>query len=398
MRCSNCGHEIPKGTLYCRKCGEEIRIVPDYNPLDDMLTAQIKVSINNQPSRSEKSGNTGRVTNSGRTGNTHQKRTPEEKEARRRQVERRREIKRKKRRRLIMVMTFIFLILIGLGIFLYQTSYTGTVKRGNKALLSAEYAVAQEYFEKAISKKTDLPDAYIGLSKIYISKNNLEKAEFLFLNALENHPDKTALYEACIQFYQDTDQHLKIPVLLSEADSTVKDKLSDYIVKKPEYSLNPSQVYDEVQQITLTSSEETIYYTVDGTNPDFNSLKYSEPIQLDEGQTTIKAFAVNKKGIPGPYEVKTYVIELPIEDAPAISPSTGQYNKPMKIEIKVPEGYTAYYTMDGTTPTTASKKYSGPIDMPQNDTLFKAVLVNAHGRTSGVTTRNYILEIPEEGE
>ena len=112
----------------------------------------------------------------------------------------------------------------------------------------------------------------------------------------------------------------------------------------------------------------------------------------------MKAIAVNKNGVPGLPESKTYVIELPIEDAPAVSPSTGQYGEPMKIEILIPNGYTAYYTMDGTIPTTASTKYTGPINMPENDTLFKAILVNAAGRSSGVTTRNYILDLPEEEE
>ena len=58
-------------------------------------------------------------------------------------------------------------------------------------------------------------------------------------------------------------------------------------------------------------------------------------------------------------------------------------------------GYTAYYTMDGSTPTTASSKYYGPIDMPEHNTLFKAILVNSAGRSSGVTTRNYILDLSE---
>ena len=56
------------------------------------------------------------------------------------------------------------------------------------------------------------------------------------------------------------------------------------------------------------------------------------------------------------------------------------------------------YGYNLTTPTTASTKYNGPINMPENDTLFKAVLVNAGGRYSGVTTRNYILEIAESEE
>ena len=45
MRCTNCGCEIPDGQLYCKRCGKEIRIVPDYNPLDDVLAAQVKGGI-----------------------------------------------------------------------------------------------------------------------------------------------------------------------------------------------------------------------------------------------------------------------------------------------------------------------------------------------------------------
>ena len=33
MRCRYCGQRIPEGELYCRHCGKEVRIVPDYNPL-----------------------------------------------------------------------------------------------------------------------------------------------------------------------------------------------------------------------------------------------------------------------------------------------------------------------------------------------------------------------------
>lgn len=394
MRCSNCGCEIPQGMLYCERCGEEVRIVPDYNPLDDMLTAQIKVSVNSDRTNTNNSQN---IKNSRNIAKTSQ-RNLEEREARRRQAERRREIKRKKRRRLLIIMAVMMAAFVGIGILLYQTSYTGIVKKGNKALLSSEYAVAQECFEKAINKNPKLPEAYKGLAQVYIAKSKVDEAEKMYVDAINNYKDNTSIYEAFIQFYLDTEQALKIPSLLADAEDDVRDALSDYIVKKPEYSLETGRVYDDVQQLSLTSSEEVIYYTMDGTEPTFSSMKYSEPIQLDEGETIVKAFAVNKKGVPGLSESKTYVIELPIEDAPAVSPSTGQYETPMKIEIKVPEGYTAYYTMDGSTPTTASSRYTGPISMPENDTLFKAILVNADGRASGVTTRNYILDISDSEE
>lgn len=36
MRCPNCGEEIKEGSLYCYECGEDIHIVPDYDPNLDL--------------------------------------------------------------------------------------------------------------------------------------------------------------------------------------------------------------------------------------------------------------------------------------------------------------------------------------------------------------------------
>ena len=77
---------------------------------------------------------------------------------------------------------------------------------------------------------------------------------------------------------------------------------------------------------------------------------------------------------------KEYTVEFPVEDAPAVTPSTGQYEQPTQIVIQVPDGYTAYYTMDKSDPSEASTKYTGPIDMPEGNTIFKAVLVNGKGK------------------
>lgn len=45
MKCMHCGEDLPEDQLICPSCGREIQIVPDYNPLDDMLTAQLKGGI-----------------------------------------------------------------------------------------------------------------------------------------------------------------------------------------------------------------------------------------------------------------------------------------------------------------------------------------------------------------
>ena len=123
--------------------------------------------------------------------------------------------------------------------------------------------------------------------------------------------------------------------------------------------------------------------------------EYTEPILLNEGTNEVRAISVNKKGIPSVVVSRTYVIDIPVADAPAVTPSTGQYDTYTEITIQVPEGYTAYYTMDNTDPTTASNVYTGPIEMPEGQTIFSAVLVNGQGKMTQITKRNYVLEYDE---
>ena len=167
--------------------------------------------------------------------------------------------------------------------------------------------------------------------------------------------------------------------------------MSDYVSDMPEFSLEEG-TYTEVQQVSLSGNGK-IYYTTDGNEPTTDSTLYTEPILIEDGTVVIKAICVNKKGIPSLVATKTYQVEIPIEDAPAVTPSTGQYTSATQISITVPEGYTAYYTMDNTTPTTASTQYTGPIDMPEGQTIFSAILVNKNGKTTQVTKRNYVLNL-----
>ena len=419
MRCRRCGAEMPEGALRCEKCGAEIRIVPDYNPLDDVLAAQVKGAINGSDTPLDdydyqtstiptvrrnsdtRGGQTSRGTTSGqrRTASGQRRSEREDRarrqltpqEERRRRVARKKALKRKKRKRALILTGIFLVILVIAGVIMYQFSYNGYVKKGYKALNSKDYTEAETEFKKAVKKKPKKAEAYEGLSKLYIEQNESDKAEEILLNAVDKYADSVEVYKACFKFYVDTKNQGEIPLILDGAKSSVADQLAEYASESPEFSLDDSESFDDVQQLSLTTTEKNIYYTDDGSDP-FSSktrIKYEKPIQISEGETEIKAVSVNENGIPSLTVSKTYEVELPIEDAPAVSPSTGQYDTDTQISIVVPEGYTAYYTTDGSTPDEDSEEYTDPIDMPEGTTIFKAVLVNAKGRLSGVTTRNY---------
>ena len=438
MKCANCGADIPAGMLICPDCGTEVQMVPDYNPLDDVLTREVKGSVedvtrplpnssgqvyqqrnrsrqqpqnstrvlgqgeldrirSSQMQASQKSNYRGRDTvgeerirPTGRDTRTQQTnyRTPDER--RRQKALRMQQAKKKRRNMMIVVVAILIAVGVG-GVLLYQNSYSGTLNKAEKAYQSGEYSKAIRYYNLAIAKDNTRATAYVGLSKVYIAQDELDKAENMFLNAIDSQPENADLYEALAQFYIKTDQADKISGTLDGSSKSVLKEMSDYISDMPEFSLEEG-TYTEVQQVSLSGNGK-IYYTTDGNEPTTDSTLYTEPILIEDGTVVIKAICVNKKGIPSLVATKTYQVEIPIEDAPAVTPSTGQYTSATQISITVPEGYTAYYTMDNTTPTTASTQYTGPIDMPEGQTIFSAILVNKNGKTTQVTKRNYILNL-----
>lgn len=418
MKCRYCKAEIPEGELYCKKCGREVQIVPDYNPLEEMLTAQIQLDSNEQESgldqyinqkrrNNNRTGqfagrNTGRsasrttaaMTGRRMTGNTTGQMLTEKERRKRQSAKAARKKALRRKRRIVLLIMAAIVVLAGAGFYVvYQNSYNGIMKKAQKAAQSKDYTTAEAYYKQAISKNTKKADAYTGLADVYLLQDKADEGTTLFEEAVSKQSGNVELYKACMDFYLKSDQNMEIPELLDSVNDSMLEKLSDYVVDEPKFSLEDSTTYDDVQKLLLTAAKDTIYYTTDGTDPDLTSTKYtSEGIQISEGETTIKAIAVNKKGVPSEIGKKTYTVEFPVEDAPAVSPSTGQYDEAVQIEVKVPEGYTAYYTTDGTDPTTASTKYTGPINMPKGETLFKVVLVNGKGRMSGITTRNYMYD------
>ena len=399
MKCANCGATIPEDRLSCEFCGKELQIVPDYNPLDEVLAAQVKGAIRDtgefgwdDQEEEQIRRRPRQVQNERRTSkDTARMRQAREREHNQQQRERQRARAKKKRLRLLIILGILLAAVIAIGFILYQNSYTGLVNKGYKAVAVKEYDEAQKYFKKAIKRDKTRSEAYDGMANVFILTSDLETGEVWFVELVGEDPKNVAVYQALIQFYMDTGQETKITDLLENCDyDEVIEKLEAYVSGKPEFSLSDEETYDEVQELSLESNG-AIYYTLDDTAPTKDSSQYREPILLQEGETVVRAFTINEKGVPSLEVKKTYTIELPMEDAPAVTPSTGQYEEAMSIEIKVPDGYSAYYTLDGETPTAASNLYTGPIDMPEGNTLFSAVLIDIKGRASDVTKRNYEL-------
>ncbi len=138
-----------------------------------------------------------------------------------------------------------------------------------------------------------------------------------------------------------------------------------------------SGTYAAAQSVTITDATPgvTLYYTssLKGTVPSASSTKYTGAIPVSSaGNTVIEAVAV-LSGYPNSgVAIATYTIE-PGTPTPTITPTGGtSLTEAQLVSIanstKSPTA-TIYYTTNGTTPTSASNKYTAPFLVAANETV-----------------------------
>ena len=109
--------------------------------------------------------------------------------------------------------------------------------------------------------------------------------------------------------------------------------------------------------------------------------------RMDKGDGEIVFF---EKTTPQKANPKTsYLVRT---QAPVLSHQGGIMNENTTVEITAAEGATIYYTLNGDTPTTESKVYSGPISVSKT-TLLRAVAYKKGELLSPVASASYLFDV-----
>jgi len=149
--------------------------------------------------------------------------------------------------------------------------------------------------------------------------------------------------------------------------------------------------YSTPQTVTIADSTTgaTIYYTTDGTTPTAGSNVYSGPITVPYTET-LQAIAT--AGGYSQSAVVSAVYTLPPQAAtPTFSVAGGVYGTSQTVAIAdTTAGATIYYTTNGTTPTTSSAVYTGPITVSSTETLEAFAIATGYSQ-SYVATAGYTI-------
>jgi hypothetical protein len=155
----------------------------------------------------------------------------------------------------------------------------------------------------------------------------------------------------------------------------------------PAFSV-PSGTYSQAQNVALgtTTSGATIYYTTDGSTPTASSTRYAGPVAVNASMT-LRAIATAPGMATSAVSSAAYTLRAA---APTFNPPGGSYLLPQSVTISsATPGATIYYTTDGSTPTTSSTRYTGPVLMLLGTRTLRAIAVLPGWQQSTVSSATY---------
>jgi hypothetical protein len=182
------------------------------------------------------------------------------------------------------------------------------------------------------------------------------------------------------------------PSVVATANYTV-----NLTVDPPTFAPAPG-TFTTIQTVTLAddTSGSAIYYTTDGSTPTTSSTQYTGPIHV-LGTETINAIGALSGYANSSVASATYTLNLPPTATPTISLGSGTYTVSQPVTIAdTTTGAIIYYTTDGTTPTTSSSVYSGPMTLSATETL-NAIAVAVGYSPSAVATSAFTVNLMAPG-
>lgn len=377
---------MPDGHVYCEKCGHEIQFVPVFEP---EVEDSIQHTLNGMLSQPKEDAD-------------REQAVPEEKAPGKERAAKGKagpgEFRVKKRWLLLAAVLTVFCIVLAVSIkVVADNSYDYQMGTADKYVELEEYEQALPHMERAYSlgRDEEAGDARLKLAALYVKLGDTERAEELLYEAILARPEDMSAYKKLIQLLEQRGAFEDIQALLLESGrEDVQEQFKSYIASPPSFSLEAGE-YDEVMSLKLMSDRSgDIYYTINGGEPTIHDEIYREPILLTDGVYEIAAIFVNENGIASEAVEQVYRIEVPLMEAPAVTPKGGIYNNPVMIAVSEIEGCDIYYTTDGSEPDEEAELYVEPLPMPLGKSTFRFAAVTEYGVASEVAERTYTLNMP----
>lgn len=272
MQCKKCGAEIREGCLFCHQCGEEVRIVPDYEP--DL--EELKIGISEEK---EKKAEKIPVL-------VPEKKNPEKKPS-----------KHPSFMELVRWRYFASaaLLLVGLGAF--AAAYLSVLKKQSPEAMQDFGAQAEEELPLPPPKFSREGGEYGYYLSVELSAGEGQK---IYYTTDGTVPDETSfLYKSPIELSEGV---TVVRAFVLDADGNASEPAEEtYIlefgVPDPPSIFPKSGQYAGEKYVTIVVPEGcAAFYTLDGSEPDEYSEIYTGEFLMPEGSSTVRAVLIDRKG------------------------------------------------------------------------------------------------------
>ncbi|WP_099468009.1 chitobiase/beta-hexosaminidase C-terminal domain-containing protein [Konateibacter massiliensis] len=387
MVCTKCGAELKESDLFCLHCGKEVQIVPDYNPVEEIVIQNIA-----QAQQSEIISDSTGVTKEIVPIKPSQK--DKETDLHKKKTKKKRKITFSKVFIGVMILTVIIAVTAFSLWARHKNSFEYQYHLAEKCVEEEDYQGACIYLEKALFIKSSDMNARLLMAEAYIGLNEIENAIDCLKEALKFDPENGKVAKQLIEIYSDYNYMDELNGFVTDLKgSNLAEALGDFYENRPVFSVEGG-TYDKYISVELTSKGKgEIYYTVDGTKPTKQANIYSGQIRLRSGSTTVRAIFIGENGSYSIENIQKYTVNSTVPDNPIINLASGTYTLPAAISIIVPENCKVYYTLDGSTPTEESMPYTRALDMPLGQSTISAVAIDGNGIESNTIKGSYNLQL-----
>jgi hypothetical protein len=377
MKCPNCGEELKEGYLYCEKCGEEIRIVPDFEPEIENSIIETLSAVAEDVSPEEDQDGILADDMSVETPIVFSK-------------------------RLIIVLSLLFVLAIAfLAVYFTRPVYKeesvqSKIELAKAAYANSDYTEAANLYDDVLKEQKD-SEVIIAYADCLYEMGETDRALSNYYAAIDMDPENEMAYARIIAMYESEEAYEEINALLAGSDSEkIRTEFQNYLAITPVYNYEGGN-YNRVIPLKITApTTGDVYYTLNGTDPMRYGILYTTPIFLRSGVYNVRSIYINDFGICSDYANAQFIIEGTKPREPEISLESGLYTSPQKISVKVPEGCTVYYTTNGTVPDKNSFIYGEPIPMKEGVTNYRFVSISEEDVHSDVVARSYQLNVETE--
>lgn len=382
MKCPNCGMELAEGKLYCEQCGEDIHIVPDFEPEVEITMAES-------------------------LGHVFENAFVKPKENAPKKKGKKTHTRRKKRKHSRLNIAVILLIFFSIGVIVFsfyfmEHSESFQIGRGHHFYQEGNLTRAAYNYQKAIELNPENIQTKFSLAYCLRDMGDYssfeELLDWIIHSTNVTETEVITAYKQLISHFLTQNDYEKIDKILTSCNNEyIVKTYADYLVQAPEFS-HSGGYYNEIIPLKITcKTKGTIYYTLDGSLPTTASTVYSgENLFLRDGQKhTVKAIVVSSYGVISDCVTAEYEIAFQKPSAPIVYPMSGEYMVSEPIIVDVEDYEVVYYTTDGRVPTTDSKRYRQPLMMEKGYTLYRFIKVDEDGIASDYTEREYIVTMLE---